>query len=305
MNSLLGPLLIQIVKMFLLMFVGYYLYKQKVFNDETVKQVGNFLLRYVIPSVLVTSFIREFNMEEFKLLGMAFALSILVIGIGIIVANILFKGDKIIERFASIFTNSSFVGIPIIIAMFGQDAVFYLSAYVAVFIILVWTYGIYMMTSDKKEVSFKKVITNPNTIAVIVGLILYCTPITLPTIIEDVFRSIGSMNTPLSMIVLGTYLAKDSILKLFVNKKCYLVALTRLIIIPLLTILFLKFIPNEYMTLKLIILVANSVPCANTLAIFAQMFNRDYTTSAHIISFTTLLSIVSIPLVVVVAQMFW
>lgn len=299
------PLLIQIVKMFCLMFVGYILYKQKVFNDETVKQVGNFLLRYVIPSVLVTSFIREFNIVEFQLLGLSFVLSIVVIAIGIIFANIMFKGDKLIERFASIFTNSSFVGVPIIIAMFGQDAVFYLSAYIVIFIILVWTLGIYMMTSDKTEVSFKKVITNPNTLAVIIGLVLYCTPIQLPTIIEDVFRSIGTMNTPLSMIVLGTYLAKDSIIKLFTNKKCYLVAIARLIAIPLLSILFLKFIPNEYMQIKLIVLVANSVPCANTLAIFAQMYNKDYTTSAHIISFTTILSIVTIPIIVVLAQMFW
>ncbi len=303
--DILLPLLLQILKMFMLMGVGYYLYKKKLFDDEVVKQLGNFLLMYVIPSVLVTSFIREFNIQEFQYLGIAFALSIVAIAIGIVYARIVYKKEQILEKFACIFSNASFIGIPIIVAMFGQDAVFYLSAYVVTFIILVWTYGIYLMTNDKKEVSIKKVLMNPNTIAVIIGLLLYCTPLELPVIVVDVFKSIGSMNTPLSMIVLGTYLAKDSIFKLFTSKKYYIVAMNRLLVIPLLTIVFLKFIPNEYMTLKLIVLVVNSVPSANTLAILAQRFGYNYTSAAHMISFTTLACIVTIPMVTILAQMIW
>lgn len=303
--DILLPLLLQILKMFMLMGVGYYLYKKKLFDDEVVKQLGNFLLMYVIPSVLVTSFIREFDIQEFQYLGIAFALSIVAIAIGIVYAAIVYKKEQILEKFACIFSNASFIGIPIIVAMFGQDAVFYLSAYVVTFIILVWTYGIYLMTNDKKEVSIKKVLMNPNTIAVIIGLLLYCTPLELPVIVVDVFKSIGSMNTPLSMIVLGTYLAKDSIFKLFTSKKYYIVAMNRLLVIPLLTIGFLKFIPNEYMTLKLIVLVVNSVPSANTLAILAQRFGYNYTNAAHMISFTTLACIVTIPMVTILAQMIW
>lgn len=303
--DILLPLLLQIIKMFMLMAVGYYLYKKKLFDDEVVKQLGNFLLMYVIPSVLVTSFIREFDMQEFKFLGIAFILSITAITIGIIYSNIVYKKDQILEKFASIFSNASFIGIPITIAMFGQDAVFYLSAYVVTFIVLMWTYGVYLMTNDRKEVSLKKVLTNPNTIAVIVGLLFYCTPIEMPAIVVDVFKSIGAMNTPLSMIVLGTYLAKDSIFKLFTSKENYFVAFNRLLVIPLLTIIFLMFIPNEYMTLKLIVLVVNSVPSANSLAILAQKFGYNYTSAAHMISFTTLVCILTIPLITLLAQMIW
>lgn len=303
--EILIPLMLQILKMFLLMAVGYVLYKKKYFNDEVVKQLGNFLLMIVIPSVLVTSFLRDFNLQEFQYLGITTILSILSIGIGIVYINMVYKKEQILEKFACIFSNASFIGIPIISAMFGEDKLFFLSAYVAVFIILVWTYGIYLMTGDKKEVSIKKVITNPNIIAIIVGLLIYCTPIQLPTILSNVFKDIGMMNTPLSMMVLGTYLAKDSLSKLFTNAKYYVIAFNRLIAIPLLTILLLSVVPNEYMTLKLIVLVVNSVPSANTLAILAQRFDYDYTSAAHMISVTTIACIVTIPVITMIAQFVW
>lgn len=303
--DILIPLMLQILKMFMLMGVGYVLYKKKYFSDEVVKQLGNFLLMVVIPCVLVTSFIRDFDQQEFIYLGITAILSIISIGIGIVYINLVYKKEDILEKFACIFSNASFIGIPIIAAMFGQDKLFYLSAYVAIFIILVWTYGIYLMTGDKNEVSIKKIITNPNIIAIIIGLLIYCTPIQLPTIAINVLKDIGLMNTPLSMMVLGTYLAKDSLSKLFTNKKYYIVALNRLIVIPLLTIVFLKFIPNEYMTLKLIVLVVNSVPSANTLAILAQRFDYDYTSAAHMISITTIASIVTIPVITMIAQWVW
>lgn len=304
--EILSVLVVQIIKMFLMMFIGYVLFKKKMFNDDAIKQISNFLVRFIIPCVLVTSFIREFNVVDFKNLGITFALSFVAIAIGIVYANIVYKkGNTNIEKFGVIFSNASFIGIPIISALFGKDAVFYLSAYIATFIISVWTYGIFLISEDKAQVSFKKVITNPNIIAIILGLVLYITPIQLPEIFADVLRSVGAMNTPLSMIVLGTYLAKDSLIKLFTNKKCYIVALNRLLIVPIFTIIFLKFIPNEYNILKLIVLVDNSVPSANMLAIFSQMFDKDSTYGAHIVSFTTVACIVTIPIIVFLSQMIW
>lgn len=303
--EILSVLVIQIIKMFILMIIGYILYKKKMFNDDAIKQISNFLVRFIIPCVLVTSFIREFNFVDFKNLGITFILSVISIGIGILYANIVYKGNKNVEKFGVIFSNASFIGIPIISALFGKDAVFYLSAYIATFIISVWTYGVFLISEDKSHVSFKKVITNPNIIAILLGLVLYITPIQLPEILTDVLRTVGTMNTPLSMIVLGTYLAKDSLIKLFTNKKCYIIALNRLIIIPIITILFLKFIPNEYNTLKLIVLVDNSVPTANMLAIFSQMFDKDSTYGAHVVSFTTVACIVTIPFIVLLSQIVW
>lgn len=303
--EILSVLVIQIIKMFILMIIGYILYKKKMFNDDAIKQISNFLVRFIIPCVLVTSFIREFNFVDFKNLGITFILSVISIGIGILYANIVYKGNKNVEKFGVIFSNASFIGIPIISALFGKDAVFYLSAYIATFIISVWTYGVFLISEDKSHVSFKKVITNPNIIAILLGLFLYITPIQLPEILTDVLRTVGTMNTPLSMIVLGTYLAKDSLIKLFTNKKCYIIALNRLIIIPIITILFLKFIPNEYNTLKLIVLVDNSVPTANMLAIFSQMFDKDSTYGAHVVSFTTVACIVTIPFIVLLSQIVW
>ncbi len=294
-------LLPQITKMFLLMGVGYWVYRKEFLSEGTTKQISWLLVNLVIPSVLFNSFLREFRVQEFKQLGLAFVMSCVGMLLGGLYAKVAFKKEQVLERFAVIFSNAAFIGIPIIYSLFGQEAVFYLSAYIVVFTLSVWTYGVYLISEDSKEVQIAKIIKNPNIVAIVTGLVLYVLSISLPNFITETFQSIGSMNTPLSMMLLGTYLAKDSLAKLISNVKCYWVGLGRLLVVPLLTIGVLVFFPADIM-LKMVVVVVNSVPSAVMLAVFAQMYEKDSAYGAQLVSFTTLVSLVTLPVIVLLAQ---
>ncbi len=299
--EILFALLPQIIKMFLLMGVGYFIFKKSFFTEETTKQLSWFLVNIVIPCVLFLSFIRPFDIEEFQLFGLTFVMSLVAIAIGILYANICFKKEQTLEKFGVIFSNASFIGIPIIRSLFGSEALFYLSAYIAAFVFMVFTYGVFLISQKKEEVQMMKIIKNTNILAILLGLVVYLLSIPFPEVFTDTLGSLGAMNTPMSMMLLGAYLAKDSLYKLATNIKCYWVGLGRLILVPILTIISLQYFPGDSM-LKMIVVVVNSVPSAVMLALFAQLYDKDTALGAQYVSFTTLARLVTLPLIVVIAQ---
>lgn len=292
----------QITQMFLLMGVGYFLFKKEKISDATTKQISWILVNIVIPCVLFGSFIRTFNMEEFKQFGVVMVMSFVAILLGILYTRIVYKKEETLEQFAVVFSNASFIGIPIISALFGGGVLFYLSAYIAVFVLIIFTYGVFIISQDKKEIQIQKVLTNSNVAAILCGMLIYGLSIPIPRVLTDTIRTLGSMNTPLSMILLGVYLAKDSLKPLFTDKKAYFVLLGRLVIVPVLTILVMSLFPVDPL-LKIVVVVVNSVPSAVMLALFAQLYQRDTIKAAQYVSFTTLASLGTLPFVVYLAQM--
>ncbi len=299
--EIVAALLPQIMMMFIIMGIGYVMIIKKLFTEETMKQLSWFLVNIVIPCVLFTSFLREFQVEEFKQFFLAFLMSVVGIGIGIVYSNLFFKKEDFLEKFAIIFSNASFIGIPIILSLFGHEALFFLSAYIVAFVLSVFTYGVYLISQKSSEIQVMKIIKNPNVIAIVLGFILYVLSVPIPGVLVNTMKSIGSMNTPLSMILLGAYLAKDKLHKLISNVKCYQVSLGRLVVVPLLTIGALYFFPGDGM-LKMIVVVVNSVPSAVMLALFAELYDQDAVQGAQYVSFTTLACLITLPLIVLLGQ---
>ena len=121
-----------------------------------------------------------------------------------ILLGILSSKEKI-DRIAVAFTNCGFVGIPLIRGVFGDEGVFYLMGYLIIFNVLIWTYGYYQMSGTTNT---KKIITNPNIIAVTIGLILFCLPFDLPELVRKPIVMIADINTPMAMLLLGILFAR-------------------------------------------------------------------------------------------------
>jgi predicted permease len=113
------------------------------------------------------------------------------------------------------------------------------------------------------------------------------------------------MNTPIAMLVLGTYLAKSKLIDIFKNKHVYSIALLRLIVVPLIVLAVLSFLPMIRPEVRLVILIASSAPSATILAIFSQKYGHDYTYGAQIISFTNIMCLISIPIIITFAYSLW
>lgn len=288
----------QIVLMFIYMMIGFLLYKKKFVTKQGSKELGLILLYVILPVVIVKAYLVTFSAELLRGLALSFAASLLVLLLSMLLSRIVFRSKYPIEQFSSAFSNAGFIGIPLVEMTFNDSmAVFYVSSFVALLNILQWTYGIVVMTGKRDSIAPKKITTNPIVISFIVGIILFFLPVELPEVLNSAVAAVSSMNAPVAMIILGTYLAQMKLRELFMDRMVYLCAVMRLIVIPLATAAVLALIPGNEM-LKMSVLIVAATPVGSNVAIFAQMEEMDYTQAVKDICLSTLLCIVTIPLVV-------
>ena len=164
------------------------------------------------------------------------------------------------------------------------------------------TTAVYTITDDRKFINVDKIIKNPIVISVFIGLIVFALNIKMPEIVNTFFNYISAINTPLAMMVCGVYLAQSDIVNIFKRKHVYIVSLVRLVIIPLITIVVLRFIPLGNITMKLSILLACSAPVGANVAIFASLFDKDYKRGIENVCVSTFLCIITLPLIMYIAS---
>ena len=290
--------------MYIFMFIGVILFKTKKLSLEGSKALGNILIYAVMPAVVIKAFLNEMTMERLKGLGIAFVFSFAVLLLAMVVSQFFFK-KRPIENFGASFSNAGFIGIPLVSALYGDEAVFYVSAFVALLNLLQWTYGVFVITKNKKAISLKKILTNPILISLAAGLILFVCQIQVPVIIISSIQGIASLNAPLAMFSLGTYLAQVSWKEIFTNRYAYLGSVIRLLVVPLLTLGILSFVPSVYSTMKMAILIVASTPIGSNAAIFAQIHNQDYKQAVRIVCLSTLYSILTMPMIMMLAERVW
>lgn len=291
----------QILIMAVLMSLGFILRKLGYFDDEVTSGLSRFLLRIIIPLTIIESFIQEFNLELLKMMAIIAFVTIIFTFIIILVCEYVFKTENHIEKFASVFSNRGFIGIPIIRSLFGTAAISYLTPIIFVGHLFMWTYGINLLSEEKQKLSLSTVFLNPNAKGVWIGLALFILPITLPAFLNSTITSLTAINTPLAMIVLGVYLANENLREIFTNKMGYFVAFVRLVLIPTLSIIFMYFMPFDIL-IKQIFVIAMSVPSAANTAMFSEILGQNPSYGAQLVSLNTILSALSLPVVILIMQ---
>jgi Predicted permeases len=295
----------QVSMMYVLMAIGFVIYRKKLVNEEGTKQLSNLLVWVINPLIMLTRYQMEFSMIKLKELGISFVVSLGAMLLGFLIGKIVFKKEQRIDKFAIGFANAGFIGIPLVTSIMGIDKVFFLSAYLVCFNILSYTYGIYMVSGNKKLITVKSLALNPGIIAVIFGLLIFISPIKLPGIIFNAFNLVGQTNTPIAMILLGTYIAKSKLISLFSDKYAYFVCFVKLILIPLVIIIIFKFLPYELAEIKMVVLIAMCTPVGLTVPMFSQMYGGNYEYGAKLVGLSTLLSLATIPVILYLANMIW
>ncbi len=291
----------QIILMFIYMMIGFLLYKKKFVTEQGSKELGKILLYVILPVVIVKAYLVTFSVELLKGLVLSFMASLLALLLSMFLSRVVFGSRYPIEQFSSAFSNAGFIGIPLVEMTFNDSmAVFYVSSFVALLNILQWTYGIVVMTGKKDSIALKKITTNPIIISFLLGILLFFLPVELPEVLDSAVAAIASMNAPVAMIILGIYLAQMRLRDFFTDRAVYLCALMRLIVIPLATAAVLALIPGNEM-LKMSVLIVAATPVGSNVAIFAQMEGLDHTQAVKDICLSTVLCIVTIPVVVTAA----
>lgn len=291
----------QVAVLFILIAIGYLCSKKGIFDEHTIKHLTHFILYFVTPTVVINSFNRDFDPLLVRKLGIsalcALGLHLLNILISYAVIHDKDQAKKAVLRYGIIFSNCGYMALPLQNVLLGTEGVFLGTAYIAVFNLLTWTYGLVLMSGSVKEISIKKIFINPGIIGITVGLIIFLTPLKLPAIIASPIVHLSNLNTPLPMMVIGFYLAQITSLAVLKEGKLVLGIFTRLILCPLagLGIMYLLGIRSNVLPAMVI---AVSAPTAANTTMFAAKYEKDTQASVTMVAISTLFSIITIPLIV-------
>ena len=302
--EIVGVLSNQIVMMFLLMTVGVFLFKTNKLNLEGSRSIGNILLYVVIPAVVIKAYLSEKTEDAIIALGLSFVLSLVALAVAMLVSSFCFKKYPI-ENFGAAFSNAGFIGIPIVSILYGDQAVFYVSAFVAFVNIFQWTYGVWVLTGNTKSVTIQNLISNPFIISLMIGLCIWMTGLSLPNPIHRCIESFANLNAPLAMLSLGTYLAQVPFKEVFLSRESWLATIVRLVIIPFITLIIFSIIPIQNEMLKTALLIVAATPIGSNVAIFAQLYDKDYSQAVKDVCLSTLCCIVTLPIMMMVIQLLW
>ena len=299
---LISILLRQIAIMALLMAVGILLSRRGFLSPQGTKDLGAILLRIIIPCVIVKSYITTYSRERLLELALSAGLALVAFILAMGIAYLVYGKRRRIENFAAAFCNAGFIGIPLAQAVIGDEGVFYMAASVALLNLFQWTYGVYIMTDRKDSIRAKTIVKNPVVIAIVVGIALFLSRLPVPGILTSTLGYIAGMNTPVAMILMGTYMAKLPWRKLL-DKRAYGCVLLRLVVIPAVVLAVFWALPISNQNVALAAYLAAATPVGANICVFAQQYDCDYEFSVVTVCLSTLLSVITVPLLVSFAQM--
>lgn len=290
--------------MFLYMAAGFILVKTKIGTTDHLKTISGLLLYICTPCMIINAFqSMEYSMENFKKTMMFMAASFVVQVLAFVILFLIFRkkydqGKYRILTLAAPLGNVGYFGLYLVEAIFpdNPEVACYSMAYIISMNLLVYTVGKYLITTDKKYISVKNAFINPTVLPGIIAIILYLLQIDLPDVLGNAVEVVGNMTTPLCMIILGMRLASMSFKKIFTNGFAYLVSAIKLIVFPFFAYLCVAFIPFFDETFKLCMFVLSAAPSAAIILSVAEFHGCEQELSANVLLMTTLLCIVTLPL---------
>lgn len=288
----------------ILILVGCFITKRGMLTDRGASEITTVLIKLVTPCVIVNSFIGTEGGLDIAMLLMAIALPALWMLLGVGISLLVFRKEPLerqkVLRFAMIFSNTGFMGIPLVQGIVGDKGVIYASFGVVVFNLLCWTYG-YSMMSGGARLDLKTVLLNPGVVGLAIGLPVYFLKLQLPGIIAEPLGYISDLNTPLAMLVIGSYIAKADLHSFMSDLSVYKVSFLRLLVIPAILLGVLALLRPEK-DLFMATVVQASTPVAANAVLFAVQYKRDSELASKLVAVSTVLSIITIPVLTIIAQ---
>lgn len=299
----------QIVQLFLMIFMGYLIVKTGLVRDDDSKVLSKIILYLIVPCVIINAFQVDYTTDTVKGLLIAFAASVMTQVILLVVISVAGKLLHLNEvEVASVYySNSGNLIVPIVTFILGQEWVLYGCVFMSVQLVFLWTHC-KKIISREASYDWKKIILNINMISIFIGVILFFTGIRLPEIIGNTLASVGTMIGPASMIVTGMLFAGMNLKQIFANKRVYFITFLRLIVVPLIALVLIKLsnlasFSADGNKIMLIVFLAIITPSASTVTQMCQVYGNDSRYASAINVITTLLSIITMPVMVMLFQM--
>lgn len=299
-----GAFLEVLVPLYIIVAIGFASRKMKILHSTANPVITQLMLYITMPALILTSLNTTFSTELLTDSAWLVAMSIFILSSSILVASLLRRKAKLPEQQKSVyeslivFGNQGFIGFAIIYLLMAEQGIIYLTLFNIFFLVLIWTYGIYIFTKKDQRLNWKPLFLNPGILSTFVGIGMLFLPFTWPLPLVTTFESVGMMTIPLSMLLIGSLLADISWQEFKRYSKNFYVwnaAMFKLLILPLFLLVFL-FLHVPYPLLIVAVLTAG-MPSASTTPVYAQKFGGDATFASFGVILTTLLCMVTIPLI--------
>ncbi|MCF0228810.1 MAG: AEC family transporter [Parasporobacterium sp.] len=299
-------LITTMIKLFFSMAIGYFLKKRNIINDTVSRSVSALIVNISAPCLMFSSIVTMDSSQFQNALTLLWVGVLVYVGL-ILLAVLVVKLLKIEEaargvyKAALIFGNVSFLGIPLAQSLYGQEGVFYIALLNIHFMLLFFSYGIYMiMTSGGNKGSFSpKKLVNSGLISIIAATLLYFLRIPVPDMIVEPLSFVGSLTSPVSMIIVGSSIASYSLKKVFSMKKLYIMSVLKLLVFPIIAYFILKLTLGDNLLTK-IVCIYIGMPTASIVGMTAMAYGTDVENTTSCITMMTVLSLVTIPIIYIV-----
>jgi predicted permease len=320
-----GILIEQTLSIFIILLTGVICYRTKLIDDDSNKKLTNILLTLAQPILIFTSFQMDFDIDLVVglliSLVLAFATHIVAIIIsyifirkkkrkiiienGVRTVTYVVNEDAEVERLTGSYANMGLMGMPIIYGIYGSVGVFYVTAYIIAFNILMYTHGV-IMISGNRNLKFRDIIDrfkSPAIIAIISGIIFFVFQIKLPKVIYQSLDNISRIYAPFGMIIAGATIAKTDLIKMLTgNLRRYYIVFLKLLLVPFVTMLIYVWLPIDE-TIKMVAIILSATPTTTIGTLLTIKYNKNSVFAAEVFAMTTLFSIVTIPFIIMIAEL--
>lgn len=309
-----GGVFEQVVILVLMIAAGFIAAKANVITGEGRSLLTKIVLNISSPMVVISSFQMRYSPEMMKNLGIVVIFAVVSIPLSYLLGKGIWRigdGDKRrVLLQATMFTNCGFMGYPVLQSIFGNTGVMYGSVYVMAFTVFTWTLGIYIYAG--KMGSWKEIVLQPGLIAVAAGLLLFVLGIQLPPWLGKTVSGLGSLNTPLAMLIIGALVAEGDFRNGFREWTIFAASAVRLLILPALALgalwlvwrLGMPGMPAVATPVISTCVLLTGMPVAANVAIFASMYSIKPQYAAQNVLVSTLLSVATVPLWIFVLHFF-
>lgn len=318
MTNLVFPLVSKILSLLVLVGAGVVLVKTKLLKKEDSVALSKISVFLLSPCVIVSSFSMKVDGKAGQSLLLCFFYAILANFLFLFLGTLLRKPLHLspVEEMSLEYTNCGNFVLPIVASVLGEEYLLYVSAYITVYNLLVWTHGIHLFQGKaeqtkeerSKENAFLKILFNPNILAILFGVFLFFTKISLPAPISLAISDLGKMIGPISMLITGIILGSMSFKKILSYRRIYMVTAFRLLFFPFFYLLLISvlsridgFLDNP--VLFLVTFLSAMAPAAANVSQFAILYGKEEEYASCINIFTTLCTIISVPVLVYLSGM--
>ena len=287
----------------LILILGFFLGRWKLISTSTNKDLTNLLLTIFMPASLFVAFPSTFDDNSLHLFFAGLVGGIFIMVLLIVLSKLLFNkwflkgGLRYESQFAFIFNNATFLGYPIVVNTFGPTGVIAYCGFIIAFNVALFSYGIWLFEHKLSLKLIKSVITNPNILAVMLGMVFFLTDLNVPEFITDAVGFVGNATTPLSIICIGFMLSRADFKTIATKWRLVLIAGSQLILGPLVTfftLTALKF-PTEVISVCTLI---QALPTATSLGLFATKYGGNNIEASELVTVSTVLSVVTMPIMI-------